>query len=143
MMTVDRVDRNEDGNSWRVWDYKTSGKAKLPMDQHLRPWNEKENRPLLGDLIVPLKKRSEHRWAELQLPIYAAFIQEHFKTDELPQVGYINLPRTVGDVGFEAWGGFDQSLLDSAMTWAEAAICLLYTSPSPRDGLLSRMPSSA
>ena len=25
----------------------------------------------------------------------------------------------------------------------EAAICLLYTSPSPRDGLLSRMPSSA
>ena len=25
----------------------------------------------------------------------------------------------------------------------EAVICLLYTSPSPRDGLLSRMPSSA
>ena len=26
---------------------------------------------------------------------------------------------------------------------AEGAVCLLYTSPSPRDGLLSRMPSSA
>ena len=26
---------------------------------------------------------------------------------------------------------------------AQAPICLLYTSPSPRDGLLSRMPSSA
>ena len=26
---------------------------------------------------------------------------------------------------------------------AQAAFCLLYTSPSPRDGLLSRMPSSA
>ena len=26
---------------------------------------------------------------------------------------------------------------------ASARICLLYTSPSPRDGLLSRMPSSA
>ena len=25
----------------------------------------------------------------------------------------------------------------------EPGICLLYTSPSPRDGLLSRMPSSA
>ena len=25
----------------------------------------------------------------------------------------------------------------------ESKICLLYTSPSPRDGLLSRMPSSA
>ena len=27
--------------------------------------------------------------------------------------------------------------------FAEYKICLLYTSPSPRDGLLSRMPSSA
>ena len=26
---------------------------------------------------------------------------------------------------------------------AKSIICLLYTSPSPRDGLLSRMPSSA
>ena len=26
---------------------------------------------------------------------------------------------------------------------AQGGICLLYTSPSPRDGLLSRMPSSA
>ena len=26
---------------------------------------------------------------------------------------------------------------------AQDALCLLYTSPSPRDGLLSRMPSSA
>ena len=26
---------------------------------------------------------------------------------------------------------------------AKAVVCLLYTSPSPRDGLLSRMPSSA
>ena len=26
---------------------------------------------------------------------------------------------------------------------ADTNICLLYTSPSPRDGLLSRMPSSA
>ena len=25
----------------------------------------------------------------------------------------------------------------------EGEVCLLYTSPSPRDGLLSRMPSSA
>ena len=27
--------------------------------------------------------------------------------------------------------------------WCGAMTCLLYTSPSPRDGLLSRMPSSA
>ena len=27
--------------------------------------------------------------------------------------------------------------------YAKSMVCLLYTSPSPRDGLLSRMPSSA
>ena len=31
----------------------------------------------------------------------------------------------------------------SSITQASPYICLLYTSPSPRDGLLSRMPSSA
>ena len=30
-----------------------------------------------------------------------------------------------------------------SMRWAQRSRCLLYTSPSPRDGLLSRMPSSA
>ena len=29
------------------------------------------------------------------------------------------------------------------MAWGQSYGCLLYTSPSPRDGLLSRMPSSA
>ena len=33
--------------------------------------------------------------------------------------------------------------MDLAPLMAEAKRCLLYTSPSPRDGLLSRMPSSA
>src|SRR5665647_2559822 len=31
----------------------------------------------------------------------------------------------------------------SGYMWAPDCACLLYTSPSPRDGLLSRMPSSA
>ena len=32
---------------------------------------------------------------------------------------------------------------DDAVVMAQGRTCLLYTSPSPRDGLLSRMPSSA
>ena len=35
--------------------------------------------------------------------------------------------------------GLALSLLEKTKDW----VCLLYTSPSPRDGLLSRMPSSA
>ena len=38
----------------------------------------------------------------------------------------------------------DLSKLDDAQSFAEQLeICLLYTSPSPRDATLSRMPSSA
>ena len=43
----------------------------------------------------------------------------------------------------------ERDQLTSGTTWHAAGLvsqlgpCLLYTSPSPRDGLLSRMPSSA
>ena len=37
----------------------------------------------------------------------------------------------------------DLAALLEALRISEAVHCLLYTSPSPRDGLLSRMPSSA
>ena len=42
-------------------------------------------------------------------------------------------------------GGMGPPLMDDRWIYgaAPANICLLYTSPSPRDGLLSRMPSSA
>ena len=38
---------------------------------------------------------------------------------------------------------WDGSILVPYSPEARASGCLLYTSPSPRDGLLSRMPSSA
>ena len=39
--------------------------------------------------------------------------------------------------------GIDESELKSTEFLSQDTNCLLYTSPSPRDGLLSRMPSSA
>ena len=43
------------------------------------------------------------------------------------------------------WHGIRQLLRDRITFYDQRVIetCLLYTSPSPRDGLLSRMPSSA
>ena len=46
--------------------------------------------------------------------------------------------RKGGNVG----DGIMTGIVDRSMH-AEDPFCLLYTSPSPRDGLLSRMPSSA
>ena len=50
-----------------------------------------------------------------------------------------NLLAGEGFVARENWFGFDMR------SWRAPLYpgCLLYTSPSPRDGLLSRMPSSA
>ena len=40
-------------------------------------------------------------------------------------------------------GSYKNGLKDGFGEWIHPDGCLLYTSPSPRDGLLSRMPSSA
>ena len=45
------------------------------------------------------------------------------------------------EVGLERLVGESETL--DGRPGAALLICLLYTSPSPRDGLLSRMPSSA
>ena len=39
--------------------------------------------------------------------------------------------------------GIAASALGATIVSSSNSVCLLYTSPSPRDGLLSRMPSSA
>ena len=45
------------------------------------------------------------------------------------------------DVKINEWFGQFYDMIQKAL--GEPNACLLYTSPSPRDGLLSRMPSSA
>ena len=48
----------------------------------------------------------------------------------------IDLPCTIDFMSVSSYGSGTSST-------GQVQICLLYTSPSPRDGLLSRMPSSA
>ena len=50
------------------------------------------------------------------------------------------------DKNLNQWSKFesgDEKELDELLSRQLSRDCLLYTSPSPRDGLLSRMPSSA
>ena len=58
-------------------------------------------------------------------------IMKQYKQGELPENMYGNEASKQGDSKTNVVKG------------ATALPCLLYTSPSPRDGLLSRMPSSA
>ena len=54
----------------------------------------------------------------------------------------------IADLTLADWGRKEIAIAETEMPGlmavrAEFGNCLLYTSPSPRDGLLSRMPSSA
>ena len=57
----------------------------------------------------------------------------------------INLPYTPEDDSVEVYttDGLDLNCSNVGSVVTLSSPCLLYTSPSPRDGLLSRMPSSA
>ena len=48
----------------------------------------------------------------------------------------------IGALFFDVWGA-DTTPLKTLSVFAWTVICLLYTSPSPRDAHESRMPSSA
>ena len=57
------------------------------------------------------------------------------------KLGEEDITRDIPNVNEEALKNLDESGI--VYIGAEVNACLLYTSPSPRDGLLSRMPSSA
>ena len=62
--------------------------------------------------------------------------------------GLVDMRVFVGEPGYEYKENF-RTLSNAALSGGVTSVvtmpntCLLYTSPSPRDGLLSRMPSSA
>ena len=69
----------------------------------------------------------------------AASIKKQIKVAE------VNTDHALLTGHMEEWSGEELELPPalSEDVLLDAATCLLYTSPSPRDGLLSRMPSSA
>ena len=67
----------------------------------------------------------------LQGPKLARVIRAHYKSRNVPLIGAMSRPSPDASIGF-----------DSTL-FAPMHPCLLYTSPSPRDATLSRMPSSA
>ena len=122
-MQVDRVDRNIHTGKIRVLDYKTSAKNEAPTAAHISKFDPNEDRPLCGALLPKGSKNGPERyWKNLQLPIYAWFAQQHYHTDEIPDIGYINLPKTISESSFQIWENFDGNLLTSAQEWTTNAI---------------------
>ena len=68
--------------------------------------------------------------------------QKHFEKNEV----ILSAGCTTHEIGLVLSGSVNIENLDlwgSKSILSNIGACLLYTSPSPRDGLLSRMPSSA
>ena len=91
----------------------------------------KELEPGLNALFGLEYKRYENQHAE----IYTTESSDRAFEEEVMLSGFAN-----ADVKAEGAG---VSYDDAQETYTARYTCLLYTSPSPRDGLLSRMPSSA
>ena len=80
------------------------------------------------------------------LPSYAVFEATLVITYAVALLGLnlltgFNGQISLGHGAFFALGAYTAAVLMEHAGWPYC--CLLYTSPSPRDGLLSRMPSSA
>ena len=87
--------------------------------------------PTQGALTWPVFMKLREKWkGRIELQGVSLSILSFFKDEHASR----NLARTV-----KAHKG----ILGAAVSCSDYGGCLLYTSPSPRDGLLSRMPSSA
>ena len=123
-MKIDRIDRHESDGRWRVLDYKTSGKAKGPEEQHLEKLVE--GAVVCGPLEPPKKENgTPFRWTNVQLPLYAAFWRQFLGAagkDAMIETGYVNLPSSLAETGFEGWDGHDTETEVHALQCTEAVV---------------------
>ena len=95
---------------------------------------------MMGGALGLIAVFSAAAWAETPAP--ADISEEDAYLDVLPKV---EIPDDVQPIP----GAVNEEFRNCEASWpagyalARSGPCLLYTSPSPRDGLLSRMPSSA
>ena len=131
-MRADRIDYHPASGRWRIIDYKTHERAPksdhLEMVQQVELWNEKmgaERFPLFDAKYGRQKALRPHRWKDVQLPMYAAWLMQEKKCS-LPEVAYYNLPRNrKGEPKYTPMAELSEEALESALTWAKSAILLM------------------
>ena len=79
-----------------------------------------------GELLLDAKGKPK-LWQNLQLPLYAAYVKQHVAQGEQVEVGYVNLPAALQDVGFSIWQGFSDGELENALQWTRGVIAALHS----------------
>lgn len=113
---IDLIEEHPTGGI-RILDYKTSAKAVPPSAAHLKPVKTTEGEPAWKFTEAGGKVGA---WQNLQLPLYARIMSRHY--GKPVAVGYVNLPRALGEAKVEMWEGVDETLLDSAESCAKGVI---------------------
>ena len=85
-----------------------------------------------------VKFSKEHEWITLEGDVATIGITKH-ATEMLGDIVFAELPEKGSNVEKDGTAG----VVESTKAASDVYTCLLYTSPSPRDATLSRMPSSA
>jgi ATP-dependent helicase/nuclease subunit B len=113
-------------HGYRILDYKTSSKAKRPMEAHLQPVRSRAERErrrgLPGGEWAAFESGDQFwLWRNLQLPLYARIMRDHYGGAKV-SVGYISLPRAVSESRLEVWEDLDEPMLESAWECAGGVI---------------------
>ncbi len=122
--TIDLIEHHPATGRRRVIDYKTSGSAKDPADEH---WiNLKKRRDQSARhpwMLATDATGSPRRWRNLQLPLYAAALREKYCA--VPAAGYFQLPKAASQSALVLWEDFDERTLESALACARGVMeCL-------------------
>ena len=122
--------------------------ARIPRSGYGRPCpplliveNSSEKTNFIGVYIDFLMSHTNQKTREVYaqgLRRFCDWIVNNSKTAEVP-----NISKLTGSQMAAFIASISESDEETGLTDDKARTCLLYTSPSPRDGLLSRMPSSA
>lgn len=117
-LKIDRVDRHEGSGRIRVLDYKTSDKARAPLDAHAA----KIRRVAEGSewKVFAAPDGVMRQWSDLQLPLYAAALRAHGL--EPQEAGYFTLPKSVQDTRVLLWEDFGAAWIESALECAAEAV---------------------
>ena len=116
---IDRIEKNETTGALRVLDYKTSAKAKPPLQAHTAP--SRDDTPDYETFYATVKdKEKALRWLDLQLPLYAWALQDE-ECSEL-QLGYFHLPSIGADTGIQLLEPYTLNMHKAAMSCANEIV---------------------
>lgn len=140
---IDRIERHRDTGALRIIDFKTRDRGEPPKPAHCVSVSASTNRDYLPDYVFFQLNGKEHRWKDLQLPLYALALQaegEGYSDEELAnlQAGYFQLPRSLDNTRLEMWKPeeFNAELLKAAEHCATGVIADIQSQrfwpPAPR-----------